>query len=97
MDIQRLLRELTVEEKAALVAGVDFMYTNPCRGFQYLPFACLTVRTDFACSRRVGITALRVANLRRAFPRRLQRLRAGIPKILIKWALQSGKNVRITA
>lgn len=29
MDIQRLLRELTVEEKAALVAGVDFMYTNP--------------------------------------------------------------------
>ncbi len=29
MDIQRLLRELTVEEKAALVAGADFMYTNP--------------------------------------------------------------------
>ena len=29
MDIQSLLSELTVEEKAALVAGVDFMYTNP--------------------------------------------------------------------
>lgn len=29
MDIQRLLNELTVEEKAALVAGTDFMYTNP--------------------------------------------------------------------
>lgn len=28
MDIQRLLRELTVEEKAALVAGADFMFTN---------------------------------------------------------------------
>lgn len=29
MDIQKLLNELTVEEKAALVAGTDFMYTNP--------------------------------------------------------------------
>lgn len=28
MEIQRLLRELTVEEKAALVSGTDFMYTN---------------------------------------------------------------------
>ena len=29
MDIRRLLSELTIEEKAALVAGTDFMYTNP--------------------------------------------------------------------
>ena len=29
MDIQRLLSELTIEEKAALVSGTDFMYTNP--------------------------------------------------------------------
>lgn len=29
MDIQKLLVELTIEEKAALLAGVDFMYTNP--------------------------------------------------------------------
>ena len=29
MDIQKLLRELTVEEKAALLSGTDFMYTNP--------------------------------------------------------------------
>lgn len=29
MDIQKLLAELTVEEKAALLAGTDFMYTNP--------------------------------------------------------------------
>lgn len=29
MDIQRLLSELTVEEKAALVSGTDFMDTNP--------------------------------------------------------------------
>uniref|UniRef100_UPI004026E348 beta-glucosidase n=1 Tax=Candidatus Fimenecus sp. TaxID=3022888 RepID=UPI004026E348 len=28
-DILKLLRELTTEEKAALVAGTDFMYTNP--------------------------------------------------------------------
>ena len=28
MEIRRLLAELTVEEKAALVAGTDFMYTN---------------------------------------------------------------------
>ena len=29
MDIAKLLSTLTVEEKAALVAGTDFMYTNP--------------------------------------------------------------------
>ena len=29
MEIRRLLSELTVEEKAALVAGTDFMFTNP--------------------------------------------------------------------
>ena len=29
MDIEKLMSELTVEEKAALVSGTDFMYTNP--------------------------------------------------------------------
>ena len=29
MDIERVLAEMTVEEKAALVSGTDFMYTNP--------------------------------------------------------------------
>ena len=29
MDIDAILRALTREEKAALVAGTDFMYTNP--------------------------------------------------------------------
>lgn len=29
MNLEKLLTELTLEEKAALVAGTDFMYTNP--------------------------------------------------------------------
>ena len=29
MDIEKLMTELTLEEKAALVSGTDFMYTNP--------------------------------------------------------------------
>jgi beta-glucosidase len=29
VDIERILNEMTVEEKAALVSGTDFMYTNP--------------------------------------------------------------------
>nr|WP_316623479.1 glycoside hydrolase family 3 C-terminal domain-containing protein [uncultured Ruminococcus sp.] len=29
MDIERLINEMTVEEKAALVSGTDYMYTNP--------------------------------------------------------------------
>ncbi len=29
MDIDRLIKEMTNEEKAAIVAGTDFMYTNP--------------------------------------------------------------------
>ena len=29
MEIEKILLELTVEEKAALVSGTDFMYTNP--------------------------------------------------------------------
>ena len=29
MDIEAVLSQMTVEEKAALVSGTDFMYTNP--------------------------------------------------------------------
>lgn len=29
MDVNAIINELTCEEKAALVAGTDFMYTNP--------------------------------------------------------------------
>ena len=29
MNIERIIKELTIEEKAALVAGTDFMFTNP--------------------------------------------------------------------
>ena len=29
MDIEKILSEMTVEEKAALISGTDFMYTNP--------------------------------------------------------------------
>ena len=29
MEVERLLQELTVEEKAALVSGTDFLHTNP--------------------------------------------------------------------
>ena len=29
MEINEVLRRLTAEEKAALVAGTDFMFTNP--------------------------------------------------------------------
>ncbi|MBQ6476210.1 MAG: glycoside hydrolase family 3 C-terminal domain-containing protein [Clostridia bacterium] len=29
MEIEKILKEMTVEEKAALVSGTDFMYTNP--------------------------------------------------------------------
>ena len=29
MEIEKILSEMTVEEKAALVSGTDFMYTNP--------------------------------------------------------------------
>ena len=29
MDTKELLKKLTVEEKAALLSGTDFMFTNP--------------------------------------------------------------------
>ena len=29
MDIQKLIRDMTTEEKAAIVSGTDFIYTNP--------------------------------------------------------------------
>ena len=29
MNVDDIIKQLTREEKAALVAGVDFMYTNP--------------------------------------------------------------------
>ncbi len=40
MDIERLIKEMTNEEKAALVAGTDFMYTNPIPRLN-IPSVCM--------------------------------------------------------
>lgn len=40
MDIQKLIQELTVEEKAALVSGTDFMYSNPIPRLK-IPSICM--------------------------------------------------------
>ena len=29
MDVEKIISQMTPEEKAALVSGTDFMYTNP--------------------------------------------------------------------
>lgn len=41
MDIEKLLKELTTEEKAALVSGLDFWYTNPIPRLG-IPSLCMT-------------------------------------------------------
>lgn len=40
-DIEKLIREMTVEEKAALVSGTDFMYTNPIPRLS-IPSLCMS-------------------------------------------------------
>jgi len=40
MDIAKLISSLTIEEKAALVAGTDFMYTNPVPRLR-IPSLCM--------------------------------------------------------
>ena len=41
MDIDRIMEELTIEEKAALVSGTDFMYTNPIPRL-HIPSLCMS-------------------------------------------------------
>lgn len=41
MDIKLLIEEMTVEEKAALVSGTDFMYTNPIPRL-HIPSICIS-------------------------------------------------------
>lgn len=41
MDIEKLIREMTTEEKAALVSGTDFMYTNPIPRLD-IPSLCMS-------------------------------------------------------
>ena len=41
MDIEKMLKELTTEEKAALVSGLDFWYTNPIPRLG-IPSLCMT-------------------------------------------------------
>lgn len=43
MDIEKLLRELSVEEKVALVSGTDFMFTNPIPKLN-IPSLCMADR-----------------------------------------------------
>ncbi len=40
MDIDRLIKEMTNDEKAAIVAGTDFMYTNPIPRLD-IPSVCM--------------------------------------------------------
>ncbi len=41
MDIEKIIREMTAEEKAALVSGTDFMYTNPVPRLK-IPSLCMS-------------------------------------------------------
>lgn len=41
MDIEKLIMKMTVEEKAALVSGTDFMYTNPIPRL-HIPSLCMS-------------------------------------------------------
>ena len=40
MDIEKLIEKMTTEEKAALVSGTDFMYTNPIPRLE-IPSLCM--------------------------------------------------------
>ncbi|MBQ8160388.1 MAG: glycoside hydrolase family 3 C-terminal domain-containing protein [Clostridia bacterium] len=41
MDTESILRQMTVEEKAALISGTDFMYTNPIPRL-HVPSLCMS-------------------------------------------------------
>lgn len=68
MDLQNLLSQLTLQEKAALVSGTDFMFTNPIPRLKIPPLRMsdgphgLRVQNDGADN---GVTASEIAT---AFP-----------------------------
>ncbi len=41
MEVEKILRQMTIEEKAALVSGTDFMYTNPIPRLE-IPSLCMS-------------------------------------------------------
>lgn len=68
MDIEKLIEKMTTEEKAALVSGTDFMYTNPIPVWK---FRLSVWRTDLmGCANKPGnrTTVLHRASRPQLFP-----------------------------
>lgn len=68
MDIESILKQMTLEEKAALVSGTDFMYTNPIPRLG-IPSLCMSDGPHGLRKRkRAAITASLPANRPPLFP-----------------------------
>lgn len=68
MDIESILKQMTLEEKAALVSGTDFMYTNPIPRLG-IPSLCMSDGPHGLRKQKAGgVTASLPANRPPLFP-----------------------------
>ena len=84
MDMKQLLTRLTTEEKAALVAGRDFMFTNPVPGSGISSLRMSDGPHGLRVQDEGGDNGVTGSSPARLFPRRLLLPAGGIRRIRIR-------------
>ena len=97
MKIENILAAMTTEEKAALVSGTDFMYTNPIPRLHVPALRMSDGPHGLRVQKEAGDKALPAVNRPPHFPLPSPQLPAGIRKTCGKWVKPLPRNANITA
>lgn len=96
MDIQSLLGKLTIEEKAALLAGVDFMYTNPVPRLNIQSIRMSDGPHGLRVQKEGGDNGVAGSEPATCFPTAVSTASSWSPTIHTKWAKRLPKKCYIT-
>ena len=97
MDIKKILSELSLEEKAALVSGTDFMYTNLIPRLDIPSLRMSDGPHGLRVQKEKGDNGVTESEPATAFPTAACTASGWDPENTRKWARLSHKNAVVTA
>ncbi len=97
MEVEKLLGQMTVEEKVALVSGTDFMYTNPIPRLG-IPSLCMSDGPHGLRKQKIaGDNGFSGSEHATAFPTAVTTASGWNTETCAKWEKPSAGNAAITA